>query len=77
MSDYHLRGGETGAGVVAAVRDQVGWMIPVIFVTGDTAPSAIINARVGKAVLLNKPIRADDLLDAVRDQIDLRREARP
>jgi CheY-like chemotaxis protein len=76
VSDYHLRGGETGAGVVAAVRDKVGWMIPVIFVTGDTARFAITNARVEKAVLLNKPVRADDLLDAVRDKVDLRRQAR-
>jgi hypothetical protein len=31
---------------------------------------------VEKAMLLNKPVRADDLLDAVRDKVDLRREAR-
>ena len=48
----------------------------MIFVTGDTARSAITNARVEKAMLLSKPVRADDLLDAVRDQIDPRREAR-
>ena len=76
VSDYHLRGGETGAGVVAAVRDKLGWIVPVIFVTGDTAQSAITNARVEKTILLNKPVRADDLLDAVRDQIEVRREAR-
>ena len=68
MSDYHLRGGETGTGVVAAVRDKLGWIVPAIFVTGDTARSAITNARVEKAMLLNKPVRADDLLDAVRER---------
>ena len=46
VSDYHLRGGETGTGVVAAVRDKLGWVVPTIFVTGDTARSAITNARV-------------------------------
>ena len=77
VSDYHLRGGETGTGVVAAVRDKLGWVVPTIFVTGDTARSAITNARVENAMLLNKPVRADDLLDAVRDRIAVvRREAR-
>ncbi len=73
VSDYHLRGGETGAGVVAAVRDRLGILVPVIFVTGDTARSAITSSRVENALLLNKPVRADDLLGAVRDQISAHR----
>ena len=76
VSDYHLRGGETGTGVVAAVRHKLGWIVPTIFVTGDTARSAVTNARVERAMLLNKPVRADDLLDAVRDQVDVSRQAR-
>jgi len=69
VSDYHLRGGETGAGVVAAVRDKLGWVVPVVFVTGDTARSGVANARVERAMLLSKPVPVDDLLDTVRDQI--------
>jgi CheY-like chemotaxis protein len=76
VSDYHLRGGETGTGVVAAVRAKLGWIVPTIFVTGDTARSAVTDARVESAMLLNKPVRADDLLDAVRDQVDVSRQAR-
>ena len=75
VSDYHLRGGETGTGVVAAVRDKLGWTVPAIFVTGDTARSAITNARVENAMVLNKPVRADDLLDAVRDRSPASRSA--
>jgi PAS domain S-box-containing protein len=75
VSDYHLRGGETGVGVVAAVRGKLGWIVPAIFVTGDTARSAMTHARVEKAILLNKPVRADDLLDALRERIGGRREA--
>jgi PAS domain S-box-containing protein len=75
VSDYHLRGGETGMGVVAAVRDKLAWTVPAIFVTGDTARSAVANARLEKALLLNKPVRADDLLDAVRNQVEARRAA--
>jgi two-component system, sensor histidine kinase len=76
VSDYHLRGGETGTGVVAAVRAKLGWTIPAIFVTGDTARSAFTNSRVENAMLLSKPVRADDLLDALRDRVAVRREAR-
>jgi two-component system, sensor histidine kinase len=76
VSDYHLRGGETGTGVVAAVRSKLGWIVPTIFVTGDTARSAITNSRVENALLLNKPVRADDLLDAVRERVGARRAPR-
>lgn len=75
VSDYHLRGGETGAGVVAAVRAHLGIFVPVIFVTGDTARSALTSSRIENAVLLNKPVRADNLLGAVRDQISAHRAA--
>jgi PAS domain S-box-containing protein len=73
VSDYHLRGSETGAGVVAAVRAHLGAFVPVIFVTGDTARSAIMNSCIENALLLNKPVRAEDLLGAVRDQISAHR----
>jgi PAS domain S-box-containing protein len=69
VSDYRLRGSETGAGVVAAVRAHLSAVVPVIFVTGDTARSAITNSRTENALVLNKPVRAEDLLGAVRDQI--------
>jgi len=69
VSDYHLRGSETGAGVVAAVRAHLGAFVPVIFVTGDTARSAISTLRIENALVLNKPVRAEDLLGAVHDQI--------
>ena len=75
VSDYHLRGNETGAGVVAAVRAQLGALVPVIFVTGDTARSAITNLRIENALVLNKPVRAEDLLGALRDQISAHRAA--
>ncbi|RPI59781.1 MAG: hybrid sensor histidine kinase/response regulator, partial [Lysobacterales bacterium] len=77
VSDYHLRGGETGAGVVAAVRAHLGTFVPVIFMTGDTARSAIANSRIENALVLNKPVRAEDLLGALRDRISAHRAAAP
>jgi len=64
ISDYHLRGLETGADVVAAVRVRVGSSVPAIFVTGDT--SKLGGANVGNSILLNKPTKVDELLSAIQ-----------
>ena len=69
VSDYHLRGGETGVRVVTSVRNHMHNVIPVIFMTGDTAKAAIAESKIDNATLLNKPVRADDLLAAVRESI--------
>jgi CheY-like chemotaxis protein len=71
VSDYHLRGGETGLGVVAAIRVRLRRDVPVVFLTGDTARSALSETRVERAVVLNKPVRADELLEALRSHIAL------
>jgi CheY-like chemotaxis protein/anti-sigma regulatory factor (Ser/Thr protein kinase) len=75
VSDYHLRGGETGVRVVRAVRDRLQREVPVIFVTGDTAKPAIADSRLEHARLMNKPVRADDLVEAIRDEIGPARSA--
>jgi CheY-like chemotaxis protein len=75
VSDFHLRGGETGVGVVTSVRNSVGRTIPVVFVTGDTAKAALRDSKIDNAVLLNKPVRADDLIAAVRQGIAARRQS--
>lgn len=67
VSDYHLRGGETGAGVVIAIRERLHANVPVIFVTGDTGK--IAKDRVDNALFLSKPIRADDLLAAIHQHL--------
>jgi CheY-like chemotaxis protein/anti-sigma regulatory factor (Ser/Thr protein kinase) len=70
VSDYHLRGDETGAEVVREVRERVGAPIPVIFVTGDTSKLARVSTQIPHATLLSKPTQVDDLLAAIRDRID-------
>ncbi len=77
VSDFHLRGGETGVGVVTSVRNCIGRAIPVVFVTGDTAKAALADSKIDNAVLLNKPVRADDLIAAVREGIAARRHNLP
>jgi PAS domain S-box-containing protein len=69
VSDYHLRGLETGADVVAAVRARLGRSVPAIFVTGDTSKIAGADDRTGNAILLSKPTKVDELLGAIQRHI--------
>jgi CheY-like chemotaxis protein len=69
ISDYHLRGIETGADVVAAVRVYLRSNVPAIFVTGDTSKIALADAKLGNAVLLSKPTNVDELLGAIQQHI--------
>jgi two-component system CheB/CheR fusion protein len=72
VSDYHLRGAETGADVVAAVRARVGAEVPAIFVTGDTSKVARAGADLGNTTLLSKPTQADELLTAIQRHLGVR-----
>jgi PAS domain S-box-containing protein len=67
VSDYHLRGGDTGLEVVRAIRDRLHADVPAIFVTGDTGK--LDRARLGNAHFLSKPIRADELVAAIHDRL--------
>jgi PAS domain S-box-containing protein len=69
VSDYHLRGDETGAEVVDEVRARLGATVPVIFVTGDTSKLARASTKIPNATLLSKPTQVDDLLAAIRHHI--------
>jgi CheY-like chemotaxis protein/anti-sigma regulatory factor (Ser/Thr protein kinase) len=73
VSDYHLRGLETGADVVAAVRVRLGSNVPAIFVTGDTSKIANADTKLANATLLSKPTKVDELLAAIqRHTLDAR-----
>ena len=65
VSDYHLRGGETGLDVVRALRATLGSELPAVFLTGDTAHQAIDSAALAHVRLLTKPLRGDDLLETI------------
>lgn len=69
ISDYHLRGTETGVDVVAAIRARLGTELPAIFVTGDTSKIAHSHASLRNATLLSKPTQVDELLNAIQRHI--------
>ena len=75
ISDYQLRGGETGVEVVKTLRKRLGPETPVIFVTGDTARSTADRASLENADFVSKPIRADELLALIHRALRARRAA--
>ncbi len=76
LSDYHLRGLETGADVVAAIRVRLRADVPAIFVTGDTSKVANADTRIGNATLLSKPTKVDELLGAIERHVGNNASAR-
>lgn len=69
VSDYHLRGGETGLGVVQSVRDELAADVPAVFLTGDTGRSTIEASALARVRLLTKPLRGDELLSTIKDEL--------
>ncbi len=65
ISDYRLRNHETGGDAIHRLREHLGQDTPAIIVTGDTSPERLRDASSLKAVLLHKPLRADQLFNAI------------
>jgi PAS domain S-box-containing protein len=61
ITDYHLRGGETGLAVVRAVRERFNFEIPVILLSGDTS-NRIALAELEETTFFTKPVDVDALL---------------
>lgn len=69
IADYRLGQGETGPAVAVALREHLGWAIPVLVMTGDTAPDRIREVRESGFGILSKPVGVDELLEAVERTI--------
>ena len=65
ISDYRLRGQQTGAEAIAAVRESLGLSIPALVVTGDTAPERLREALASGVPLLHKPMAPGQLYQAL------------
>jgi CheY-like chemotaxis protein len=65
ISDYRLRGNETGLMVVDHLRNEYNEDIPGILITGDTAPERLREALSTGLILLHKPVSPKELLDAM------------
>ena len=65
VSDYRLRGQQTGAQAIAAVRESLCLRIPALMVTGDTAPERLREALASGVPLLHKPMAPGQLYQAL------------
>ena len=65
ISDYRLREQRTGAQAIAAVRSELGYAVPSLLVTGDTAPERLRDAQATGVPLLHKPVTPQQLHQAI------------
>lgn len=59
--DYRLREQRTGAGAAATLRAEFGSDLPVLLITGDTAPQRLREALASGVPLLHKPVLPSEL----------------
>lgn len=62
LSDWRLRGTETGVEAVRAVRKICGEATPAVLVTGDTSAEVLTLAHQNGLVILHKPLQPRELL---------------
>lgn len=67
--DFRLRDGEDGIQLVAQMRSLLGRPLPALLVTGDTALDRVREAQQSGLRVLYKPVRTQELAEAIRDEI--------
>ncbi len=65
ICDYRLRDEENGIGVVEAIRNEFNADIPALLITGDTDPDQIRKISASGLAVLHKPLREDELSEAL------------
>jgi CheY-like chemotaxis protein len=65
ICDYRLRDDENGVSVVTALRNEFNSDIPALLITGDTNPDQIRTIAASGLDVLHKPLREDELHDAI------------
>ncbi|MCZ7653627.1 MAG: ATP-binding protein [Rhodocyclaceae bacterium] len=61
IADYRLRGEETGVAVARRLCEDYGRDLPVLLLTGESAPAEMIDAAAGAFPVLRKPVRPERL----------------
>ncbi|MEJ0035915.1 MAG: hybrid sensor histidine kinase/response regulator [Gammaproteobacteria bacterium] len=65
ICDYRLRDDENGVAVVTALRNEFNADIPAVLITGDTNPEQIRTIATSGLEVLHKPLREEELHDAI------------
>jgi CheY-like chemotaxis protein len=69
IADYRLTGGVIGTDVVESIREQLDPEIPVLLVTGSTAPERITEADAERYTLLLKPVQSQRLREVIKTKL--------
>ena len=69
ITDFRLRNEEDGVGLATELRAILGWKLPVLLVTGDTAPARVRQAQQSGLRVLYKPVKAHDLVEALGHEV--------
>lgn len=70
LTDYRLRGHRTGLQAISILRQQLGQTLPVLMLTGDTAPDRLRETLSSGVPLLHKPISPAQLLQTLTTLIN-------
>ena len=68
--DYRLRQGVTGVQVIDSIKQRLGAALPVVIITGDTAPERLREADAAGYPLLHKPVDPHGLMTTMRQLLD-------
>lgn len=69
ISDYRLRGQESGVDAIYEVRAIMNRHLPALLITGDTAPERLRDAHASGVQLLHKPVDPDVLYQAIAGEL--------
>jgi CheY-like chemotaxis protein len=61
ISDYRLRGHQTGLQAIEALRQMAGVQVPALLVTGDTLPARLRDTHTSNIPTLLKPVAPEVL----------------
>ncbi len=67
LCDFRLADGEDGLEVGLCLRERLGPAVPLLLITGETAPERLRRARVAGVPMLFKPVSAAALLKAIAE----------
>lgn len=69
VTDFRLRNGEDGIALARALRQRLGDQLPVLLVTGDTAPERVRQAQQSGLRVLYKPVKVARLVEELAAQL--------
>lgn len=74
ITDYRLRGQDSGTAALAAARALLGADLPALMITGDTAPARLRETLASGVPLLHKPVGPEQLRAALEQLMPFVRE---